>query len=218
MAIYLILAVIAAGCQVVLMAPTEVLAAQHHETLQRLLQGARVRQQLWTGALRDQERSASRAAIAAGEIDLVIGTQALVHSDIPFARLAAVIVDEQHRFGVRQRAWLTHGDHEPHYLVMTATPIPRTMALLAYGDLDVSTLRETPGQRSDVKTYLVELDRRERWWEFFRQQLRAGRQGYVVVPRVTADEAERLSGLDELLESLCHDQLADFRVHWSTEE
>ena len=124
-----------------------------------------------------------------------------------------MIVDEQHRFGVRQRAWLTHGDHEPHYLVMTATPIPRTMALLAYGDLDVSTLRETPGRRSDVKSYLVETVLRDRWWEFFRQQLRAGRQGYVVVPRVTADVAERLSGLEELLESLSHGELAEFRVH-----
>ncbi len=211
-AVYAMLVAAAAGCQVVLMAPTDVLAQQHFETLARLLLHARVRIALWTGAVKESERQELRPRIASGEIGLVVGTQAVVQSPLVFHRLGLVIVDEQHRFGVRQRAWLTEGDHQPHYLVMTATPIPRTMALLAYADLDVSTLRELPPGRQPIHTYHVPEEKRARWWDFYRQQLRAGRQGYVIVPRVDSDEEGSVTGLQQAFESLCHGELSDFKL------
>ena len=122
--------------------------------------------------------------VQAGEIDLLIGTQALLHEEIQFPRLGLVVIDEQHKFGVRQRAALKSAGVDPHYLVMTATPIPRTVAMSLFGDLDVSTLRQSPPGRQTVHTYLATEEQRDKWWEFVRGKLPEGRQGYVITPRV----------------------------------
>src|SRR4029077_18810644 len=148
------------------MAPTEILARQHAETLAGLLRASRVRYLLLVGGMTTKEREAALAKIAAGEIDLVIGTHAVVQEDVRFAKLGLVVVDEQHKFGVRQRAALRQGQQSPHYLVMTATPIPRTISMTLFGDLDVSTLRDMPPGRQPVNTYLVTPELEARWWHF----------------------------------------------------
>ncbi|MGA2065666.1 MAG: ATP-dependent DNA helicase RecG [Thermoguttaceae bacterium] len=183
-AVYAMLLAVAHGCQAVLMAPTEILARQHAQTLDRLLAASRVRRAELTGGLTARQRSALLEQIAAGQVDVVVGTQAVIQEDVEFGKLALVVIDEQHRFGVRQRAVLKHSGPDPHYLVMTATPIPRTMTLAVFGDLDVSTLRDSPPGRQQVYTYLADEEKRARWWEFFRKKLHEGRQGYVVVPLV----------------------------------
>ena len=211
-AMYAMLVSVAQGHQAAMMVPTEVLARQHFERLSQMLAHGRVRTALWTGSLSAREREETQRAVEAGEIDLLIGTQALVHGQINFPRLAVVVIDEQHKFGVRQRAQLRASGIDPHYLVMTATPIPRTIAMTCYGDLDVSLLKGFPGGRQEVHTYLVEESQRERWWEFFRKQLREGRQGYVITPLVTARGREELVGVQESFEALANGELEAFRI------
>ncbi len=211
-AVYAMLTAVAHGFQAALMAPTEVLARQHFDTLTRTLRQARVRVALWTGGMTPAERRATQIAVSRGEIDLVVGTQALVQSECNFANLGLVVIDEQHKFGVLQRARLREAGTAPHYLVMTATPIPRTIAMTAYGDLDVSTLRDHPPGRQPVHSYLVADEFRERWWEFFRKQLRDGRQGFVVTPRLQEAEQDDVLSLQEAFESLCNGELEAFRL------
>ena len=150
---YALLLAVAHGYQSVLMAPTEVLAMQHANTLANSLQSSRVRVGLLSGSLSPAKRRALLAQVAAGEIDLLVGTQAIVQGNIDFHQLGLVIIDEQHKFGVRQRAVLRDAGFSPHYLVMTATPIPRTVAMTVFGDLDVSTLKEGPAGRQVTNTY-----------------------------------------------------------------
>ena len=185
------------GCQTALMAPTEVLAEQHYRSLSALLAPAGVRVGLLTGALPPAEKRAVRDALAAGEIDLAIGTQALISAGVRFHRLALIIADEQHRFGVAQRAALagkseTGGMPSPHVLVMSATPIPRTLALIIYGDLDVSVIDQLPPGRRPVETYLVREDKRQRMYGFVRKQVEEGRQVYLICPAV--EEGEEPTG------------------------
>ncbi len=184
--------VIREGWQVALMAPTEILASQHAETLHALL-GDRVRVALLTGAVPAARRRLLLEQLAAGEIDLLVGTHALLTDTVQFARLGLVITDEQHRFGVRQRALLAAKGANPHMLIMSATPIPRTLALILYGDLDVSVLDELPPGRQPVETYAVGSDKRERAYGYVRRFLDEGRQGYIVCPLV--EEGEELSDL-----------------------
>ncbi|HFB97907.1 MAG TPA: DEAD/DEAH box helicase, partial [Bryobacterales bacterium] len=159
---YAMLLAIAHGYQAVLMAPTEILAQQHARTLFSNLRASRVKKALLVGSLPEKERARVRAMLADGSLDLVIGTHAVCQEDIRFARLGLVVIDEQHRFGVWQRARLQRDACHPHYLVMTATPIPRTVALALYGDLDVSCLRESPPGRQPVHTYWVSPEKRPR--------------------------------------------------------
>ena len=174
---YAMLLAVAHSHQSVLMAPTEVLAQQHFRTLSEDLQQSRVRMDLLTGALTGTPRQQLLDRVQAGEVDLLIGTQALLHEEIQFPQLGLVVIDEQHKFGVRQRAALKSTGCDPHYLVMTATPIPRTVAMSLFGDLDVSTLRESPPGRQQVYTYLATEDQRDTWWKFVRRKLQEGRQG-----------------------------------------
>ncbi len=148
------LVVIENGWQVALMAPTEVLAEQHALTLRSLLDGTRYRVELFTGAGRATERARREQALAAGEVDLAVGTHALIQTDVRFRRLGLAIIDEQHRFGVVQRMALQEKGEAPDVLVMTATPIPRSLALTVYGDLDVSCIRQAPAGRKPVATHL----------------------------------------------------------------
>jgi ATP-dependent DNA helicase RecG len=194
------------------MAPTEILARQHAETLAELLKASRVRYSLLVGGLTAKQRETALAEIAAGQIDLVIGTHAIVQDDVRFAKLGLVIIDEQHKFGVRQRAALRQGEKSPHYLVMTATPIPRTISMTLFGDLDVTSLREMPPGRQEVRTYVVERDAQPRWWQFVRDKLRAGRQAYVVAPLVDESESVPASSVAAAFERLTNGELAAFRV------
>jgi ATP-dependent DNA helicase RecG len=211
-AVYAMLLAVAHGHQAALMAPTEVLARQHAETLAGVLAASRVRWAVLSGGLTVGQRQETLAQLAAGELDVVIGTQAIVQSGVEFAKLGLVVIDEQHKFGVRQRASLKQSGLDPHYLVMTATPIPRTVAMTLFGDLDVSTLRDAPPGRQPVNTYLAGPEERERWWEFFRKKLREGRQGYVITPLVEASEEVEAASLDEAYESLAHGPLEAFRL------
>jgi ATP-dependent DNA helicase RecG len=211
-AVYAMLLAVAHGHQAVLMAPTEVLARQHARTLENLLGASQVRRLALVGGLPAGERATALERIASGEVDLVVGTQAIIQEDVEFARLGLVVIDEQHKFGVRQRALLRKAGPDPHYLVMTATPIPRTVTMTLFGDLDVSTLRESPPGRPKVNTYQAGDDHRARWWEFFRNKLREGRQGYIVVPLVEESEQAQVASLAETYERLANGELEAFRL------
>jgi ATP-dependent DNA helicase RecG len=211
-AVYAMLLCVARGYQAALMAPTEILARQHADTLGALLRASRVRYRLLVGGLTPKERESALAQLAAGEIDLVIGTHAIVQDDVAFAKLGLVVIDEQHKFGVRQRAALRQGTTSPHYLVMTATPIPRTISMTLFGDLDVTSLREMPPGRQEVRTYAVESADQPRWWQFVRDKLRAGRQAYVVAPLVDESQNIAAASVAEAFERLSNGELAMFRV------
>ncbi len=185
-ALYAALAAVANKLQAVIMAPTEILARQHFDSIERYLAGSRVRRELITGGITGKKRDDLVARIREGEVDIVVGTVALLQGDIEFAHLGVVVIDEQHKFGVHQRAELRKG-RNPHCLVMTATPIPRTLAMTAFGDLDVSVIRHCPPGRGEVVTRWVEPHNRDAAMEFIRQRIRAGRQAYFVYPRIDAD-------------------------------
>ena len=197
--------------QAALMAPTELLARQHAATLERLLAGSGVRVALLVGGQAASRRERTLARIASGDADIVVGTQALVRGSARFRRLALVVIDEQHRFGVLQRAILQHGQADPHTLVMTATPIPRTIAHAVYGDLDVSVLDEGPPGRQPVATYRVGPAEVDRWWGFVRRKLSAGRRGYVVVPAVE-DTRGAVASIASAYEELANGPLEAFRL------
>ncbi len=211
-AVYAMLLAVAHGYQAVLMAPTEVLARQHALTLDKLLTASRVRRAQLTGGLPAAQRGKLLQQIAAGEVDIIVGTQAVIQEDVSFSKLGLVVIDEQHKFGVRQRAILKYAGLDPHYLVMTATPIPRTIALTLFGDLDVSTLHDCPPGRQKVHTYLAGEEKRDQWWEFFKKKLREGRQGYVVTPLVEQSDQTAAVSLEATFETLANGQLADFRI------
>eukprot|EP01047_Picozoa_sp_COSAG01_P008504 COSAG01_NODE_336_length_18685_cov_122.103357_10_plen_706_part_00 len=211
-AVCAMLLAVAHGNQATLMAPTEILAQQHYQTLKKLLENSRVRMALWTGSLKPAERKKISKQISAGEVDLVIGTQAVVASKIDFHQLGLVVIDEQHKFGVRQRALLKQSGHDPHYLVMTATPIPRTISMTLFGDLDVSILQRTSGVGQKVNTYLGLEKNRDQWWDFFGKKLKEGRQGFIVAPLVNADDDSELSSAERMFETLANGPLSEFRL------
>ncbi len=172
------------GMQAALMAPTEILARQHYESLSQLLTGTGIKTALLTGSMPAVKKHASLKALQCGEIQLMIGTHALLSEGVSFQRLGLVITDEQHRFGVAQRtALMQKGDH-PHMLVMSATPIPRTLALMLYGDLDISVLDELPPGRQKIETYAVSSDKRHRALNYVKKHLNAGRQCYMICPMI----------------------------------
>lgn len=178
------------GYQSVLMAPTEILAAQHAETLSALLAPFGLQVALLTGSVKGAAKKAVLAAIAAGEADLVVGTHAVLSAGVNFKNLGFAVTDEQHRFGVRQRSLLADKADHPHLLVMSATPIPRTLGLLMFGDLDISILDELPPGRTPVKTYAVTGKKRADLYGFLRKQLAAGRQAYIVCPVIDEGETD----------------------------
>ena len=177
-----------AGYQSALMAPTEVLSEQHFRSLSALLEPAGVRVGLLTGSITPAGKKKVRQALAAGEIDLIIGTHALLSQGVEFARLGLMVADEQHRFGVAQRAALAAKGDSPHVLVMSATPIPRTLALIIYGDLDVSVIDELPPGRQKIDTFAVTSAYRQRIYAFLRKEIAAGRQAYIICSMVEKGE------------------------------
>ncbi len=211
-AVYALLCCVANGAQAALMAPTEILARQHAATLEKLLKQSRVEYRLLVGGLSTSEREEILRGLASGEIDLVIGTHALLQDSVEFKRLGLVVIDEQHKFGVRQRAALRRGDQSPHYLVMTATPIPRTLSMTQFGDLDVSILRDMPPGRQPISTYLVEPDQQARWWKFVRDKLAEGRQAYFVAPLVEESESVSAASVKAAFDELTHGELAGHKI------
>ncbi len=197
------------GYQAVLMAPTEILAFQHYDTLHSLL-GDTVSVALLTGSSRGKKELLR--GIAAGTYDVVIGTHALIEKDVEFARLGLCVTDEQHRFGVSQRARLKEKGDGCHVLVMSATPIPRTLALILYGDLDISIIGELPKGRQPIDTFCVGEALRRRAYGFVKKQLDEGRQGYVVCPLVEESEKSDLKAGTEFAEKLQRDVLPGYRV------
>jgi ATP-dependent DNA helicase RecG len=215
LALYAMLRAVEGGYQAALMAPTETLAEQHAATLDRLLAEEPVPFTLLTSATPAARRREALARLASGELAMVVGTHALIESDVAFDRLAVCVVDEQHRFGVTQRSALDSkgpGDRAPHALHMTATPIPRTLSLTAYGDLEATVLRELPAGRKPVDTWMVGEEKRDGAYEFVRERLREGRQAYVVCPLVEGSEALEAKAATEEAERLRETEFADFEV------
>src|SRR5437016_11031085 len=184
------------------MAPTELLAEQHGATLARLLEPLALRPELLIGRLTAAEKSAARERIARGSARLVVGTHALIQESVKFHRLGLAVVDEQHRFGVEQRAALIGKGAAPDVLLLTATPIPRSLALTLYGDLDVSTLRHRPPGRGTVRTAVRTGGQRERVMEFVRAECEKGRQAYVVLPVIEESERADLRAATTMAQSL----------------
>ena len=184
------------GFQGAIMAPTEILASQHFESFQELFGDAPIRMALLTGSTKAKQDVYE--ALQKGDIDIVVGTHALIQEGVEFHRLGLIVVDEQHRFGVEQRAKLQRkGDH-PHVLIMTATPIPRTMTLSIYGDLEVSLIKEMPPGRKPVKTYVVDTSYKERLLHFFEKEMKDGRQVYAVCPLVEESEKMDLHAAEQI--------------------
>jgi ATP-dependent DNA helicase RecG len=200
-AAYAVLAAIGNKAQAAVMAPTEILAEQHFGTFTRMLAGSRVRIALLTGS-KSKGRTETLARIAAGETDLVIGTHAVVQADVTFRELALAVVDEQQKFGVLQRAALRLKGRRPHVLVMTATPIPRTLALTLYGDLDVSVIDEMPPGRKPVITRAVAPSRRADAIRFVKAKLKEGRQAYFVYPLIEESDKVPLNAAVKMHEEL----------------
>ncbi|HKB12767.1 MAG TPA: ATP-dependent DNA helicase RecG [Vicinamibacterales bacterium] len=200
------------GLQVAFMAPTEILAEQHFANISRLLQASRFRVALLTGSTTSAARREQLAEIAAGSIQLAVGTHALVQGGVSFRQLGLAIIDEQHRFGVLQRATLRAKGLHPDVLVMTATPIPRTLALTVYGDLDVSMIRELPAGRLPVKTLAKPESRRDEVHAFVRGQLDAGRQAYVIYPLVEESAKVDVKAATEMADHLATDIFPEYRV------
>ncbi len=200
------------GRQAAFMAPTEILAEQHFQSLSPLLEGLGVKAALLTGSMSPAEKRQVKAGLADGSIRLVLGTHALLTADVVFQNLDLVIADEQHRFGVAQRAALSEKGRCPHLLVMSATPIPRTLALMIYGDLDVSVLDELPPGRQTIDTFLVGEAMRPRINAFIRKHAEAGHQIYVVCPAVEESELDSLKSAETWAAALQRTVFPDLRV------
>jgi ATP-dependent DNA helicase RecG len=211
-ALYAALLAVANRAQVAIMAPTEILAGQHFLSIERYLKNSSVKRLLVTGGLTGRKRTELLGRIRKGEIDIVVGTVALLQADIEFKELGLVIIDEQHKFGVAQRAELRKRT-TPHCLVMTATPIPRTLAMTAFGDLDVSVIKHSPPGRGTVITRWVGRYNRRKAYEFIRERLKAGKQAYFVYPRITGVEqdGEVRAATDEW-KYLCTEVFPEFTV------
>ena len=192
------------GYQCALMAPTEILAAQHAETLLEMLGSAGIKTDLLTGSTSKKEKRRIKEALIDGETDLVIGTHALIQNDVEFKNLGLVITDEQHRFGVNQRTNLAMKGEEVHTLVMSATPIPRTLALMIYGDLDISVLDELPPGRQTVRTDVVDSRYHKRIYTFIKKQIAAGNQAYIVCPLVEEGENTDMISAEKYAEELAN--------------
>lgn len=232
-AVYAMLSAVASGYQAVLMAPTEVLATQHWQTFEEILVNSRVKRGFLVGGLPAAERRQLLADIASGDCQLVVGTQAVIQESVKFRDLALAVIDEQHRFGVRQRAAFGNSEggessepaspeaiaealsppRQPHVLVMTATPIPRSLCLTRFGDLDISTIRELPPGRQKVITSRVQTpDQTTRAWEFVRKQVSKGRQAYVVCPRVEGQSEEDDAAAETVFSNLQRGELSHLKV------
>jgi ATP-dependent DNA helicase RecG len=204
-----LLAAVEAGYQAAIMVPTEVLAVQHFETLREPFHALGVQVALLIGALKGKEKREIHKGLLSGDISVAIGTHALIQEAVSFNKLGLVVIDEQHRFGVRQRAALLGGKTPPHMLVMTATPIPRTLALTAYADLDLSVIDEMPSGREPVRTNLVPPDKKEAMYQFVHDEMDKGARAYFLYPLIEETEKQDLQAATSSFESLSEGIFAD---------
>jgi ATP-dependent DNA helicase RecG len=202
------------GYQTAMMAPTEILAEQHARNIKRIIANANApyRAELLTGSLKAKEKRAIQAAIAEGDVDIVVGTHAVIQEAVQFKKLGLAVIDEQHRFGVLQRAAIRKMGLNPDVLVMTATPIPRSLAMTVYGDLEVSVIDELPPGRTPIRTFVRGEDRRDKIYEFIREQIKAGRQAYVVLPIIEESEKLDLRNATEMYQTLQLEVFPEFKV------
>lgn len=200
------------GYQSLMMVPTEILAEQHYLTFKQLLEGTGIRIELLKGSMTTKEKNTVLKKLKDHEADIVIGTHALIQDKVEFAKVGLVITDEQHRFGVRQRTLLSDKGANPDILVMTATPIPRTLTLILYGDLDVSIIDELPPGRKKIETYFIDSAKKDRFFGFVRKQLEEGRQAYFVCPLVEESEKLDLISATEYREELQERYFKGYRV------
>ena len=194
------------GFQACMMAPTEILAYQHYESIAEDLKGMDIRVEFLSGSVKGKARRLILEAVADGRVDILLGTHALIEPTVVFKNLGLAIIDEQHRFGVKQRAklYLKNKPYPPHVLVMTATPIPRTLAMTTYGDLDVSVIDELPPGRTPIKTVHFTEHRRERVFGRIREEINKGRQAYIVYPLIEENEKLDLLALEEAYDEMLH--------------
>lgn len=207
----LIYSVIKNGYQATMMAPTEILATQHYESLLKILAPASINIRLLTGSTPAKEKKEIKKALFDGEIDLIIGTHALIQNDVAFKNLALVITDEQHRFGVKQRAQLAEKGEDVHTIVMSATPIPRTLGLILYGDLDISILDELPPGRQEIRTDVVDSRYHKRLYKFIKDAIARGEQCYIVCPAVEENETN-IKSAEELADELANGEFKGYNL------
>lgn len=200
------------GFQAAFMAPTEILARQHYETFCKLFENTDIKVGLLTGSLKESEKKKVRQKLADGEINLIIGTHALITDKTEFKNLGLAVTDEQHRFGVAQRSKLLGKGENPHLLVMSATPIPRTLGLIIFGDLDISVIDELPPSRKPVKTVWFRSNQRDRVYSFIRSEAANGRQAYIVCPLVEEGELDDIAAAEEYAAELMLREFADIPV------
>lgn len=207
----LIYSVIKNGYQATMMAPTEILATQHYESLLKILAPAGINIRLLTGSTPAKEKKEIKKALFDGEIDLIIGTHALIQNDVAFKNLALVITDEQHRFGVKQRAQLAEKGEDVHTIVMSATPIPRTLGLILYGDLNISILDELPPGRQEIRTDVVDSRYHKRLYKFIKDAIARGEQCYIVCPAVEENETN-IKSAEELADELANGEFKGYNL------
>lgn len=207
----LIYSVIKNGYQATMMAPTEILATQHYESLSKILAPAGINIRLLTGSTPAKEKKEIKKALFDGDIDLIIGTHALIQNDVVFKNLALVITDEQHRFGVKQRAQLAEKGEDVHTIVMSATPIPRTLGLILYGDLDISILDELPPGRQEIRTDVVDSRYHKRLYKFIKDAIARGEQCYMVCPAVEENETN-IKSAEELADELANGEFKGYNL------
>ena len=200
------------GFQSAIMAPTEILAEQHYKNLCESLKNSDIKCVLLTGSLKKSEKQRAKEMLVSGEAQIAVGTHALISGDVEFKNLALVITDEQHRFGVSQRAELSSKGMRPHTLVMSATPIPRTLGLIIYGDLDISIIDEYPRGRQKIENYCVESALRTRVFGYIKKHLDEGRQGYIVCPMVEENEELNIKSAERYYDEIKDGAFRDYRV------
>ena len=198
--------------QSVMMAPTEILATQHYETINALVAKYGVRCELLVGSITNKKKEEIREKLKSGEIDILVGTHAVIQENISFRNLGLAITDEQHRFGVRQRAILSQKGLNPDVLVMTATPIPRTLALILYGDLDISIIDELPPGRKQIETYAVGTSMVDRVNNFIKKNVKEGRQAYIVCPLIEESDTLNIKSVEEIYEKFKNDIFKEFKL------
>jgi len=204
------------GFQGAVMAPTEILAVQHHQNMQRWAEPLGLRMGLLTGGLSKKDRLDTLDSAASGRLDIIVGTHALIQGHVSFKSLGLVVIDEQHRFGVAQRRRFTAKGANPDVLVMTATPIPRTLAMTVYGDLDVSVIDEMPQGREPVKTKVFSERQRDRVYEIVRSEIAKGGQAFVVYPLVAESEVLDLRDATRMAGHLQRDVFRNSGSGWCT--
>ena len=213
-AVYAMLMAVNSGFQSSMMAPTEILALQHYETIKELIKNAylNVNVEILTGSVKPKEKEEILKRLKSGEIDIILGTHALIEDNVEFNNIGLVVTDEQHRFGVRQRAKLSNKGKNPHILIMTATPIPRTLALMIYGDLDISLIDEMPPGRQKVITEIISDKNKKEAYDFIKNQVDMRRQAYIVAPLVDESEVLNLNSATQIFKELKTTYFSEYKL------